>query len=51
MNNFPFKQTKSGNVLLREFSADIDSKELVWHRDREDRVITVAESKGMAITN
>lgn len=46
MSNFPFKETKTGGILLREFSADVDSSELVWHRDREDRVITVTESRG-----
>ena len=49
MSNFPFKQTKSGDILLREFSADVDAGELVWHRDREDRVITVTESRGWFI--
>ena len=31
---------------IRTFSADTDSRELVWHRDREDRVITVLEGDG-----
>ena len=46
MSRFPFKQRKSGSILIREFSASVASSELVWHRDREDRVITVTESRG-----
>ena len=43
----PYKETKlSGSVVLREFSADVDIDELVWHRDQEDRVVTVTESVG-----
>ena len=36
----PFQETKIGdNVFVREFSQDTDSGELMWHRDREDRVV------------
>ena len=36
----PFQETKiSDNTFIREFSQDTDSGELVWHRDREDRII------------
>lgn len=41
---FPFKETKTKEgLLLREFNKDTDSEELVWHRDREDRIVTVIE--------
>jgi len=43
---FPFTETKKGKVLIREFSQDVDKGELIWHRDREDRTITILESKG-----
>lgn len=43
---FPFTETKRGKVLVREFSQDVDKMELIWHRDREDRTITILESKG-----
>ena len=33
----------SGNI--RTFSEDIDEEELIWHRDKEDRIITVIEGK------
>ena len=29
------------NIMLREFKHDVDESELVWHRDRSDREITV----------
>lgn len=43
---FPFTETKKGKVLIREFSQGVDKMELIWHRDREDRTITILESKG-----
>ena len=46
----PFKQvTISEGVFAREFSGDVDPEELVWHRDQEDRLITVTESAGWKI--
>lgn len=45
--DFPFSEKKVGNRLfLREFRENIDSDELIWHQDREDRVITVVEANG-----
>jgi len=36
----PFQETKlSDNEFIREFKQDTDSGEMVWHRDREDRII------------
>ena len=46
MKNFPFKQTNESGLLVREFSSDTDSGELVWHRDRRDRYVTVRSGKG-----
>lgn len=46
-NGYPFRQTASEDgTLLREFSQDVDTSELVWHRDRHDRLVTVVESAG-----
>lgn len=40
----PFRETKIGdNVFVREFSQDTDSGELMWHRDREDRIVEPIE--------
>ena len=47
MKKFPFKQKKlTKNALLREFSSDGDSEELIWHRDHQDRSVFVLESGG-----
>ena len=32
------------SVVLRKFDQDIDPKELMWHRDKEDRIIEPIES-------
>jgi len=36
----PYKEEQiSENIFIRTFYQDVDSGELTWHRDREDRVI------------
>jgi quercetin dioxygenase-like cupin family protein len=32
--------------IIREFNEDIDPTELLWHRDLQDRTVTVLEGKG-----
>ena len=45
--DFPFSEKKVGKKLfLREFREDVDSEELIWHQDREDRIIKVIEANG-----
>jgi len=45
--DFPFSEKKiGGKLFLREFKGDVPSDELIWHQDREDRVITVVEANG-----
>lgn len=47
MSKFPFTERHvKGNSFLREFRSSVDSEELVWHQDREDRVVKVVESGG-----
>lgn len=42
--DFPFNEEQiNQNTFIRVFSKDIDSHELVWHRDREDRIIQSIE--------
>ena len=44
MDDFPFKQVKiKENIVRRTFTMDVDKSELVWHMDREDRVVKVLE--------
>ena len=45
--NYPFRQKKiSKNVLLREFSRDVHEEELVWHRDKNTRIVEVVKGIG-----
>ena len=39
----PYSERRKDNLIVRTFSQDIDEKELVWHRDRQDREVTVPE--------
>ena len=44
---FPFQETLLDNGLFKRiFEENVDSEELIWHRDREDRKVTISESKG-----
>lgn len=42
----PYKNLEeTSEYIIREFSEDIDSKELLWHRDREDRrIVTIGNT-------
>ena len=45
--DFPFtEQQLDTKLFLREFSADVDEMELIWHRDKENRHIKVLEGNG-----
>lgn len=37
----PYSQIEENDLLIRTFTQDIDEDELVWHRDRRDRKVTV----------
>jgi hypothetical protein len=37
--NFPFTEEIKENCYIRSFNKDVNIEELVWHRDREDRLI------------
>jgi len=43
------QNNKSISSYTRKFYADIDSSELVWHRDANDRNITVLDGNGWSI--
>lgn len=36
----------NGNVKIRTFNENVDSHELVWHRDHNDRIVTILEGNG-----
>ena len=44
--DFPFCEDSRDNVRVRTFSPEVDTSDLVWHRDYDDRVVTVVESDG-----
>ena len=37
--DFPFDEHIENGYHIRTFSEDVDENELVWHRDREDRIV------------
>ena len=41
-----YDDTNNGNCILRVFMVDVDSRELVWHRDKTDRHIKVLLCSG-----
>lgn len=42
----PYTQVEEAGYIIREFSEEVSSKELVWHRDEKDRTVEVLEGKG-----
>lgn len=43
---FPFKEKQlEKNTSIREFDENIDSKELIWHKDKEDRIVEVLSNE------
>ena len=44
--SLPFKEHYKDSLMIREFSEEVNSEELVWHRDRENRNIKVRSGNG-----
>ena len=44
-NILPFTEIRIEEFFIRRFDNHVNEEELVWHRDREDREITIIESK------
>jgi quercetin dioxygenase-like cupin family protein len=42
----PYKQNIKDIYIIREFGINIPSSELVWHRDKKDRVVEVISGNG-----
>jgi quercetin dioxygenase-like cupin family protein len=42
----PYTEIKKSNVILRTFSPKVMGEELVWHRDKKDRVVEVVDGQG-----
>jgi quercetin dioxygenase-like cupin family protein len=41
----PYQQVTQDNTKIRKFTLEVDSEELVWHRDEKDRYVTILEGK------
>lgn len=45
--DFPFEEKRiRGTTFLREFKENVDSSELIWHLDKEDRIVVPIKSNG-----
>jgi len=44
--NRPYTQVVEDGYIIREFDKDVSSKELVWHRDENNRTVEVLEGEG-----
>ncbi len=42
----PFEETVVGESRIRTFNKDVLTEELVWHRDKEDRLVEIIEGNG-----
>lgn len=42
----PFNETVVGESRIRTFDKDVLTEELVWHRDREDRLVEIIDGNG-----
>lgn len=42
----PYSETIYGKIRTRTFDSSVDRQELVWHRDRQTRTVTIVESNG-----
>lgn len=45
----PYTQTYDNGFIIREFLDDVDDEELVWHRDKQTREVTVLEGTGWSL--
>ena len=44
--DYPFDQIEKDGKLIRIFLPDVDSEELKWHQDLNDRKVTIIEDGG-----
>ena len=42
----PYTEQRKGSEIIREFSTNVNSMELVWHRDAKDRIIEILDGEG-----
>ena len=45
--DFPFEEEQIDQYnFIRTFPADVDEMDLIWHADKENRIITILEGNG-----
>lgn len=42
----PYTEERIGNIINRVIKESSEEHELVWHRDRKDRIVEIIQSKG-----
>lgn len=42
----PYNQNLKNGYIIREFDSNISNEELVWHRDKKNRIVEVIEGSG-----
>ena len=42
----PYKEYPTSNGFIRMFEPNVNESELVWHRDKKDRKVSVVKGKG-----
>lgn len=42
----PYSDIIKGKTRVRTFNSSVDREELVWHRDRQTRTVTIVEGTG-----
>lgn len=42
----PYTDHTTGQIVIREFDANMDPMELIWHEDQEDRIVEVLTGNG-----
>lgn len=42
----PYTEDTQDGYIIREFDSNISNEELVWHRDKKNRVVEIIEGSG-----
>lgn len=42
----PYSDVYVDNVIIRSFDLDVDVEELIWHRDKRNRIVTILSGEG-----
>jgi len=45
----PYSEVLENDYVIREFSSDVDESELIWHRDKKTRKVTILQGEGWKI--